>query len=332
MDQKVKKFSLIFLLGVMLMFVVACAEEEEEGVSTDSESDEDVVSASEDSEEQNELEEGPEGYLSAQGSDTMVNLGQAFAEAYMSDYPGDVAVTGGGTGTGIAALINDDVDIAQASRAFSDEEVEEAQNNDVEVQAFVVGQDGLAIYLNENNPVENLTIQELKDIFTGEITEWSELGWDEGGTISVFSRQSNSGTYVYFNENIMGGEDWASGTQFMSGSAALVEGVAQDEGGVGYSGIGYNEDTVNVVNVAIDEDSDYVTPLEAENVNDGSYPIARPLYFYTNGVPDGLMLHYLDWVLKSEEATEQLNITGFYGIGDYEEENIELYEELGLDW
>ncbi|MDQ0351599.1 phosphate transport system substrate-binding protein [Alkalibacillus filiformis] len=329
MNNVLKKATLLIGFVLLLGLIVGCTQEDD---AEPSEENQDVVSASENENDESNQEEGPEGYIRAQGSDTMVNLGQAFAEAYMSEFPGSVAVTGGGSGTGIAALINDDVEIAQASRAFKDEELEEAENNNVDVHQFVVGQDGLAVYTNENNPIDELTVQQVKDIFTGEISDWSELGWDEGGEISVFSRQSNSGTYVYFNENIMDGEDWAAGAQFMSGSAALVEAISQDLNGIGYSGIGYNVDTVNVANVAIDEDHDYVSPLEAENINDGSYPIARPLYFYTNGVPDGLMLHYLNWVIKSDEAQEQLNATGFYGVGNYEEQNEALYEELGLEW
>ena len=278
-------------------------------------------------------EEGPEGYLEIRGSDTMVNLGQAFAENYMDDnLNGDVSVTGGGSGTGIAAMINNEVDIAQSSRAMTEDEMTEAEANGAEPYEFIVGQDGLAVAVSLDNPVDELTLAEIKGIFTGTITDWSEVGWDEGGEISVYSRQSNSGTYVYFNENVMDGEDFAPGAKFMPGSSAIREAVEQEANAIGYIGIGYIEG-IDALNVAIDEGSEYVTPFEEVNVDEGTYPIARPLYFYVNGAPEGIMLDYLDWILKSERAEEIRYETGFYQIGrDNQAQNEEAYETLGLDW
>lgn len=254
-----------------------------------------------------------ENYLRIQGSDTMVNMGQDLAETYMNevDPEATISVTGGGSGTGIAALINDDVDIAQASRKMSESEIEEARANGVEVYEFIVGQDGLAVMINEANPNENLIFSQLKDIFTGKTTHWSELGWEEGGEITVYSRQSTSGTYVYFNNIVMDGEDWADGALFMSGSSALAEGVVNDKGGIGYSGVGYVREGLKAVNVALDEDSKYFTPLEKENIDSGNYPIARPLFFYTNGLPEGLTLEYLEWVL-SPAGQQVISKQGFY--------------------
>lgn len=281
----------------------------------------------------NSAEEMPEGYLDIRGSDTMVNLGQAYAEEYMDhNENGDVSVTGGGSGTGVAAMINNEVDIAQSSRPMTEEELSDAEANGAEPHEFIVGQDGLAVAINNDNPVEELTVQQIKDVFTGEITDWSDLGWDDGGEITVYSRQSNSGTYVYFNENIMDGEDFADGAMFMPGSSAIRESVEQEVNAIGYIGIGYIEG-IDAVNVALDEDSEYVTPFEESNVDDGSYPIARPLYFYVNGTPEGIMLDYLNWVLKSDEASDIRYDTGFYQIGDDNQAaNEETFEELGLDW
>ncbi len=267
----------------------------------------------------------PRGSFSAQGSDTMVNMGQFLAEYYMDNVnPGAaIAVTGGGSGTGIAALINNNVDLAQSSRQMKDSEIEQAAENNVEVFEFVVAQDGLAIYLNADNPIDELDVAQLKAILTGKITNWSELGWADGGHIDVFSRQSNSGTYVFINENIMHGEDWAPGTRFQPGSSQVVEGVTADKGGIGYSGIGYLTDGVKAIKIArVGQPA--VSPKVAANISDGSYPIARPLYFYTNGYPQGVLLDYLEWVL-SPEGQRVVVETGFYGIhGEYRRANNQL--------
>ena len=269
-----------------------------------------------------------ESMVEIQGSDTMVNLNQNWAEKYMDKNPEKyISVTGGGSGTGISALINDDVDIAGSSRAMKEEEIEDARENDVEVYEFLVAQDGLAVGVHEENPVSELTFNELKNIFTGEVESWSELGLDKDGEIQVYSRQSNSGTYVYFNENVMDGEDWAGGTQFMSGSAAINEALQNDKSGIGYYGVGY-VDGVKALDVAYDEDLDYYTPLDEENINTGNYPIARPLYFYTNGVPEGQVKDFLEFVL-SDQGQELVLETGFYQMTpEMHEFNEELFEEI----
>jgi len=270
------------------------------------------------------------GYLEIKGSDTMVNLGQTWAEAFMDRNPQAVlAVTGGGSGTGIAGLINDNVDIAQSSRSMRPEEMAMARENDVDVYEFVVAQDGLAVSVNQANPRTSFTVAELKAIFTGEITDWAELGWDEGGTITVYSRQSNSGTYVYINENIMDGEDWAPDALFLPGSSAINESVKQSTSGIGYYGVGYVEG-VTAVRVALDEDAEAYSPLEREHVDSGRYPIARPLYFYLNGVPEGLAETYLEWIL-SDEGQEVIADIGFYALTpQYVEANEAVLSEIGL--
>ncbi len=265
----------------------------------------------------------PRGSFSAQGSDTMVNMGQFLAEYYMDNVNlgAAIAVTGGGSGTGIAALINNNVDLAQSSRQIRDSEIEQAAANGVEVFEFIVAQDGLAIYLNAENPIDELNFAQLKGILTGKITNWSEVGWADGGHIDVFSRQSNSGTYVFINENVMHGEDWAPGTRFQPGSSQVIEGVRADRGGIGYSGVGFLTEGVKVISVSREEGQPAVSPLVAANVSDGSYPIARPLFFYTNGYPQGVLLDYLEWVL-SPEGQQVVVDTGFYGIhGEYRRAN-----------
>ncbi|MDG5786837.1 PstS family phosphate ABC transporter substrate-binding protein [Evansella sp. AB-P1] len=333
-----KKFSLSIILAGLMALTVACGVGEEASGDNGSNNNNNNNNNSEENNNNNDdnndvVDEFPEGYLEIRGSDTMVNLGQAFAEEYM-DYNlnGDLSVTGGGSGTGIAAMINNEVDIAQSSRAMADQEIEDAQANGAEPIEFVVGQDGLAVAINNDNSIEELTIQQIKDIFTGVITDWSEVGWDEGGEITVYSRQSNSGTYVYFNTFVMDGEDFADGAMFMPGSSAIREAVEQEVNAIGYIGIGYI-DGIDAVNVALDENSEYVTSFEESNVDEGIYPIARPLYFYVNGTPEGIMLDYLKWVLQSETADAVRYDTGFYQIGsDYQAANKAAFEELGLDW
>ncbi len=271
-------------------------------------------------------------FINILGSDTMVNLGQSLAEVYMDEVNplANIAVTGGGSGTGIAALINDNVDIAQSSRSISATEIEQASDNNVEVFEFVMGQDGLAVVVSEDNPISNLTFAQLKSIFTGEILNWSELGWENGGEISVFSRQSNSGTYVFFNTNVMDGEDWAPNTLFLPGSSSIAEALLTDNSGIGYFGVGYVQDGLKAINVAIDESSDYITPLVKENVDTGLYPIARPLFFYTNGAPSDEVLAYLEWVL-SEDGQKVVGDTGFYAYTPvYHQMNEDTFRKAGL--
>lgn len=252
------------------------------------------------------------GYIEVRGSDTIVNLGQTWAEAYMDAHANAfISVTGGGSGTGIAAIINDTTDIAESSRAISEFERTQAAERGIDVWEFIVAQDGLAIAVHRDNPIRRLTTDELKAIFTGVIRHWSELGWAEGGPISVYSRQSNSGTYVFFNASVMDGEDWAPGTRFMSGSASINEALRTDRNGIGYFGVGYAEG-VNVLEVARPGEA-YYTPLEQRHVDEGLYPIARPLYFYTNGFPKGLALDFLQFVL-SEEGQALVRQAGFYRI------------------
>ncbi|PYZ97363.1 phosphate-binding protein [Alteribacter lacisalsi] len=323
-----KKFGLSVVAAGLVAVAAACGGGEDDTASGDNGS----TGSDENGSAEESGDERPEGFLEIRGSDTMVNLGQAFAEGYMDiNELGDISVTGGGSGTGIAAMINNDIDIAQSSRAMTEEEFEEAEANGAEPHEFIVGQDGLAVAIHNDNPVEELTFAQIKDIFTGEITDWSEVGWDDGGTISVASRQSNSGTYVYFNQNVMDGEDFAPDAQFLPGSSAIREAVEQDASAIGYIGIGYVEG-IDAVNVALDEDSEYVSPFEEENVDEGLYPIARPLYFYVNGTPDGIMEDYLKWVIYDEDADELRYDTGFYQIGDeYMDQNEETFEELGID-
>lgn len=255
------------------------------------------------------------GYVEIKGSDTMVNLVQAWAEAYMEKNEDSyISVTGGGSGTGIAALINDNTDIAASSRAMKEKELENAREKGVKVWGFEVAMDGLAVAVNQENPIESLTLEELKDIFTGRVEDWSELGWEGGGRISVYSRQSNSGTYIFFNEHVMDGEDWAEGTKFLPGSASINDALKNDKAGIGYYGVGYIEG-VKALKISKDSTSEPVSPLDLEGVSKGDYPLSRPLFLYINGRPEGTVLEFLNFAL-SEEGQNLVIEEEYYSIGD----------------
>jgi phosphate transport system substrate-binding protein len=247
------------------------------------------------------------------GSDTLVNLALAWAERYMELHP-DVrlSVTGGGSGTGIAALINGTVDIANASRQMKPEEIEAAEANGITPVEFVVARDAIAVVVHPSNPVDGLTFQQVSDIYTGKITNWREVG-GEDRPIVLLSRESNSGTHVYFLENVvrMGKESdllFSPGTLLMPSSEGITAEVSQNPNTIGYDGLGYVTPEQKVVAVAADADGPHVLPSVA-SVNDGSYPIARPLFMYTAGEPGGRIATYLDWV--RDEGQSVVSELGF---------------------
>ena len=241
------------------------------------------------------------------GSDTLVNVAQAWAEAYQAVNPSVVvAVSGGGSGTGIAALINGTVDIANASRAIKDKEIELAEKNGQHPMQHVVGYDALAIYLHMDNPIDEITIEQLKAIFVdgGSATAWTDLGIEVPGCkeqeIVVVSRQNNSGTYAYFREAVLGEEDFRLGTRDMHGSKDVVDLVEKTPCAIGYSGLAYAIDHVKMPCVNREPGAACVHPSVTTAV-DGSYPIARPLFMYTNGEPTGPIGDYMSWI-KSDEG------------------------------
>lgn len=224
-----------------------------------------------------------------------------------------ISVTGGGTGTGIAAMINGTVDIANASREMKPEEIAAARANGIEPVEFVVANDAIAVVVHPSNPVDHLTLQQISDIYTGKITRWSQVG-GEDRPIVLLSRESNSGTYVYFLEHVirLGEKDnqalFSPDTLLMPSSEGISAEVRQNPNAIGYDGLGYVTHDQKVVAVARSEDGPYVLP-SVESVNDGSYPIARPLYMYTAGEPRGQVKAYLDWILS--EGQTQVAQLGF---------------------
>ena len=241
------------------------------------------------------------------GSDTLVNLALAWAETYMGFRPNvRISVTGGGSGTGIAAMINGTVDIANASRAMKPEEIAAAKANGISPVEFTVAGDAIAVVVHPSNPVDTLTLQQISEIYTGNIANWSQVG-GEDRPIVLLSRESNSGTYVYFLENVirLGNREsellFTPDTLLMPSSEGISTEARQNPNGIGYDGLGYVTADQKVVAVARDADAPYVLP-SVETVNDGSYPIARPLYMYTAGEPADQAKEYLDWVLGDGQS------------------------------
>ena len=245
--------------------------------------------------------------LQNKGSDTLVNVAQAWAEAYKTVNPDiAIAVTGGGSGTGISALINGTVDLANASRKMKDKEYEAARANGIEPMEHVVGYDALAVYLHNDNPAEGFTLAQLAEIYGDEGTteNWSEVGIEVPGAkdneIVRVSRQNNSGTYVYFKKVVLGKtREYKLGSLDMHGSKDVVDLVAKTPGAIGYSGLAYANHEVKLAPIAAEEGAPYVMPTVA-SASDGSYPIARPLLMYTAGEPTGAVKEYLDWILSDE--------------------------------
>ncbi|MFA4857776.1 MAG: phosphate ABC transporter substrate-binding protein [Candidatus Margulisiibacteriota bacterium] len=241
--------------------------------------------------------------LQIKGSDTMVNLAQVWAEEFMKKYPAaSMAVTGGGSGTGIAALISQATDIAMTSRDMSKKEIEAAQSYGVSPQEYRVAQDGIAVVVSKKNPISQLTLQQLSAIFTGEYKNWKELGGQNARMVAL-SRDRNSGTHVFFLEKVVklgdkkSVKEFGSAVLMMPSNQAIVEEVSGNPSAVGYIGLGYLTNKLKVVAVAKDEYSRFIVPTNL-TVADGTYPIARPLNFYTDGVPSGEVKTFLDFVLS----------------------------------
>ncbi len=235
----------------------------------------------------------------------MVNLALAWAESYTSRFPDvRISVTGGGSGTGIAALINGTVDIANASRQIKAEELENAKANGISPVEHVVARDAIAIVIHPDNPVDQLTIRQLSGIYSGLITNWAGVGGQDR-PIVLLSRESNSGTHVYFLEQVVRQGDKQDETLFspdtllLPSSEGISAEVRQNPNAIGYDGLGYVTPDQKVVAIAREMGGPYVMP-SVESVNSQDYPIARDLYMYTAGEPAGLTAVYLDWIMDDE--------------------------------
>jgi len=243
--------------------------------------------------------------IQIKGSDTMVNLGQAWAEEFMKANPKvSVAVTGGGSGTGIAALLSNTCDIAELSRELNPEEIAMARQKGFEPKQITVALDGLAVVVNPANPLSRLTLDQLAAIFSGSVRNWKEVGGSDL-PIVVLSREVNSGTHVYFKEHVLrrGRKDsqveFAANALMLPSSQAIADEVAQNSGAVGYYGMGYISAKEKALAIANDADSAYVQPT-IENVINNAYPISRPLLMVSRGQPRGLVASFINFVLSAE--------------------------------
>lgn len=256
--------------------------------------------------------------ITVKGSDTMVILGQRWAETYMHENDAvTIQVTGGGSGTGIAALINGTTDIAEASRSMKPAEIASLEKNrGADALELPVAVDGLAVYIHESNPVRELTLGQLRGVYTGAITNWSQLGGADGRII-LYGRENNSGTYVYFKEEVLNDADYHPMMQTLPGTAAVINAVAKDPRGIGYGGIAYAKGVKNAL-VKKDASSPAVEPT-MENVLSARYPISRFLYWYLAGKPTGELEAFALWVLSPEGQAVVENI-GYYPLSDEDRE------------
>jgi phosphate transport system substrate-binding protein len=255
------------------------------------------------------------GNITVKGSDTLVILAQKWAEVYMGIHPEvKIQVNGGGSGVGFAALQNQQIDIADASRKIKPKEVEAC------VKAFgkrpaeyKVALDGLSVYVNESNPIKELSLEQLKDIFTGKVTNWKDAGGNDA-PITIYSRENSSGTYEFFKEHVLKGEDFAASAQTQQGTAILLQSIERDKNGIGYGGAAYGAGA-RALGVKADASSKAVEPSE-ETVRNGTYPIWRYLYNYVNPALDkGEIRAYLTWI-QGNEGQKIVKEVGYYPLPD----------------
>lgn len=248
-------------------------------------------------------------YIENKGSDTIVNLALAWAERYQSEHPDvRISVTGGGSGTGIASLINKTVDIANASRKIKQEELDQAQANGVNPVEHIIARDAIAVIVHPENPISELTLQQISDIYSGKINNWQEVGGEDRPIVRL-SRETNSGTHVYFLETVLrlgNSKDktlFSMDTLLLPSSEGIVAEVRQNPNAIGYDGLGYVPKDLKMIAIAKEAGAPYVLP-SIPTVNDKTYPIARDLYMYTNGEATGIVKEYLDWILS--DAAQQI--------------------------
>jgi len=258
--------------------------------------------------------------IQVKGSDTLVNLVQILAEEYMGKNPGAaIAVLGGGSGTGITGLINQTCDIADHSREWKKKEIDQAWEKGVKPLFFVIAVDGLSVVVNEKNPIEKLTMAQVGSLYRGEIKNWKMLGpYDKA--VSLYGRQSNSGTYGFMQEFVLGNKNFSTDTKEMNGNAQIIESVLQDEGGVGYVGVGYLYDKdgkirkgLKVLNISQSPGGEGYAPTDKAAIDSGKYPISRPLFQATNGKPNAEVARFIAWE-TGPEGQAIVEREGFFAI------------------
>lgn len=280
--KSILAFALLAVLALGALGLVGCGNGDQEPAETPA-GDETAVEVS--------------GSITVEGSDTMVNLGQAFAEAFMDEFGGvDVSVAGGGSGTGIASLINGTVDFANSSRGIKDEEIDAAGDNGVEVTEFVVAYDGIAVIVNPSLGVEDITFEQLGSIYRGEITNWSEVGGPDLDIV-LLSRDTSSGTYVFFLEHVVQQEDgdavYSADARLLPSTQAIVDEAITNDAAIGYVGLGYVVPEIEVMMIDGVKSS-------VEAVQDGSYNVARPLFMYGAGTLSEASDAYIQWTQSAD--------------------------------
>lgn len=252
------------------------------------------------------------------GSDTEVNMVQALAEEFRNQHPDiTISVSGGGSGSGIAALINGEIDIANSSREISQEELDQAKANNIEIGTFIDARDGITVIVHQNNPIEKLTLDQIGKIYRGEITNWKEVGGKDM-PITLYGRQSNSGTFTFFRDVAVKG-DYASSMRSMNGNSDIINAVAQDETAIGYVGVGYFKQAQNQVKqVLVSTDgNNYYSSTDLQAIDQKLYPLARPLYQYVKMPLTQAVKDFLAFEI-SEEGQAIVEENGFYPIGPEE--------------
>jgi phosphate transport system substrate-binding protein len=244
------------------------------------------------------------------GSDTILPVSNAESQAFMELYPQEqVIVIGGGSSLGIASFIDGEVEIAMASRKIKDTEIENAINKGINPVETVIAWDGIAVIVNQNNSFNSLTIEQLKKIYTGEVTNWKELGGQDE-EIEVLVRDTSSGTYAFFKEHVLEDEDYSSEAITEPNTEAIVQTVASDSAAIGYIGLAYADSSVKMLGL---ETSEGVFHPEQESILQGEYPLARPLQYYTDGEPEGDIGRYINFVL-SEQGQSIIKEIGYLPI------------------
>jgi phosphate transport system substrate-binding protein len=258
-------------------------------------------------------EDSAKSVISIKGSDTMVNLAQKWAEVYMQQTPNvSIQVTGGGSGTGVAALLNGTTDIATSSRELKPKEVELAKSKNINYEEIAVALDGLAVIVHPSNPIDNITMEEIRDVFVGKISNFQQLK-GENQKINLYGRENSSGTYEFFKDHVLGKDangnpfDYATSTQVLQGTASLAEAVAKDKNGIAYGGVGYfaHRDDVKILHVKKNSESVGISPSENKVVNytaiwSGDYSISRSLYMYVASTNNKTVKDFISFVVSTQ--------------------------------
>ena len=291
MANKLKTYTVLTLLVLGLVFLgIGCAEKNSGDSSPVQETSSEGAPAA-------EATAAEAQGIFLKGSDTVLPLAQAEAEDFMIAYPEkSVTVTGGGSGVGIAALIDGEVDIATASREMKAEEIEAAKANGINPVENTIAIDGISVIVNPNNPVSELTFDQLRGIYNGSISNWKDVG-GEDKPIVVISRDSSSGTYEYFKEDVLLGDEYRPDALTQPATGGIVSEVTQNPSAIGYIGVAYLDESVKALSLDGGNGSEYPSP---ENIISGAYPLSRPLYFYTNGEPSGLTKEFIDYFMSAD--------------------------------